>query len=173
MLSFLSDASSRGVREALKSLNLEHLAQQPIEAVFLGLADFVCPDGGSIDEGIAREAFIETIADLAQAGISDFDKLNTDQVQTVFELYATHAIQARLCNDIGANVISLPTDIAQVESVQQQLHDFIRRGVSDALAGERTELEVLTADKVLGFVDSVYEQAFAVLVALGDAEVRE
>ena len=56
---------------------------------FLGLVDYVCPDGGSIDEGIAREAFVETIADLAGAGIADLDSLTADQIQAVLELYAT------------------------------------------------------------------------------------
>ena len=86
LLSFLSDTVTRGAREALRALNLEGLAGQPIEVVFLGLADYVCPDGGNVDEGIARNAFIETIADLAENGITDLDSLTADQMQTVFEL---------------------------------------------------------------------------------------
>ncbi|MFC0219801.1 P-loop NTPase fold protein [Pseudochelatococcus lubricantis] len=38
---------------------------------------------GVLAEGIAREAFIETIADLAGAGITDLDGLTADQMQTV------------------------------------------------------------------------------------------
>ncbi len=41
---------------------------------------------------------------------SDLDGLTADQMQTVFELYATNAIEARLCNDIGAKTITLPSD---------------------------------------------------------------
>ena len=63
----------------VRALNLGALAGHPIEEIFLGLADYVCPDGGSIDEGIAREAFIETIADLAGAGITDLDGLTADK----------------------------------------------------------------------------------------------
>jgi hypothetical protein len=87
----------------------------------------VCPDGGTIDEGIAREAFIETITDLASAGITDLDGLTPDQMQTVFELYATNAIEARLCNDIGAKTVILPSNSRQAARVQAQLNDFIRR----------------------------------------------
>ncbi|HVX90767.1 MAG TPA: Qat anti-phage system associated protein QatB [Candidatus Paceibacterota bacterium] len=75
LLGFLVDAQERGAREALRALNLERLAGSPIEEIFLGLADYVCPDGGSIDEGIAREAFIETIVDLSELGISNLDAL--------------------------------------------------------------------------------------------------
>lgn len=173
LLGFLSDVRSRGAREALRTLNLEGLAGRPIEEVFLGLIDYVCPDGGPVDEGIAREAFIETIADLAENGVTDLDTLTPDQMQTVFELYATHAIEARLCNDIGAKTVVLPRDVRAAEQVQAQLQDFIRRGVSDALTTVRGTLQTLTRDKVLGFVGQVYEQAHEILRIFGEAEANE
>jgi hypothetical protein len=170
LLGFLSDVATRGAAEALRSLNLIGLAGRPIEEVFLGLVDYVCPDGGSVDEGIAREAFIETIADLAEAGIADLDGLTADQMQTVFELYATNAIEARLCNDIGMRLVTLPADAREASSIQAQLHDFIRRGVSDVLAVAGAVVAALTPNRVRGFVDQVYEQAFDILQAMGEAE---
>lgn len=170
LLSFLSDAVTRGSTEALRALNLDALAGRPIEEIFLGLVDYVCPDGGSIDEGIAREAFIETITDLAGAGIIDLDGLTVDQMQTVFELYAANAIEARLCNDIGAKTIILPSDSREAARVQVQLNDFIRRGVADALTAARTAVDALTPTRVLQFVGHIYEQAFGILQIMGDAE---
>lgn len=170
LLGFLSDAVARGAREALRALHLEDLAGRPIEQIFVGLADFVCPDGGTVDEGIARGAFIETIADLAAAGVTDLDGLTADQMQTVFELYATNAIEARLCNDIGARIVTLPSDTREAGRVQAQLHDFIRRGVADAVTAARTTSQTLTPDRVLGFVGRVYEQAFEILQIMGDRE---
>lgn len=169
---FLSDTVTRGAAEALRSLNLGDLAGRPIEEIFLGLSDYVCPDGGSIDEGIAREAFIETITDLAGAGITDLDGLTTDQMQTVFELYATNAIEARLCNDIGMKTITLPSDSREAAQVQAQLKDFIRRGVADALTRAHISADALTPDRVLQFVGDVYEQAFGILQIMGDAEAE-
>ncbi|MEQ8393672.1 Qat anti-phage system associated protein QatB [Thalassobaculum sp.] len=170
LLGFLSDAVARGGTQALRALNLGALAGRPIEEIFLGLADYVCPDGGSIDEGIAREAFIETITDLAGAGITDFDGLTAEQMQTVFELYATNAIEARLCNDIGAKIVTLPGDTREAKRVQAQLHDFIRRGVADALTTARAAVAALTPDRVLNFVGRIYEQAFGILQIMGDVE---
>jgi hypothetical protein len=163
---------ARGATEALRALNLGSLAGQSIETIFLGLADYVCPDGGSIDEGIAREAFIETIADMAGAGITELDGLTADQLQTVFELYATNAIEARLCNDIGAKMITLPANTRDASRVQAQLNDFIRRGVADALAAALATAAVLTPDRVLQFVGQMYEQAFEILQIMGDAEAE-
>lgn len=172
LVGFLSDAIARGATEALRALNLGALAGRPIEEIFLGLSDYVCPDGGSIDEGIAREAFIETITDLAGAGVTDIDGLTADQMQTVFELFATNAIEARLCNDIGMRTITLPSDSREAARVQAQLKDFIRRGVADALTTARTAVAALTPDRVLQFVGSVYEQAFDILQIMGDAEAE-
>lgn len=172
LLGFLSDAIARGAREALRALHLEHLAGRPIEEVFIGLADYVCPDGGTVDEGIAREAFIETIVDLADEGVTNLDGLTAEQMQAVFELYATNAIEARLCNDIGAKTITFPRDARGANSVLAQLHDFIRRGVADALTSARATAQALTPDRVLSFVGSIYQQAFEILQILGDAEAE-
>lgn len=174
LVNFLNDAQNNGAREALKSLDLEALAGRPIEEIFIGLADYVCPEGGSIDEGIAREAFVETIADLSKTGITDIDGLTTEQIQTVFELYATHAIEARLCNDIGLKTVKMPTDIAAAQRVQAQLRDFIQRGVSDALnAARRDNAQPLTAERTLSFVTGVYQSAFDILQTLGDEEATK
>src|SRR5439155_6670385 len=114
----------------------------------------------TIDEGIARDAFIETIGDLAENGITNIDGLTPDQIQTIFELYAAHAIEARLCNDVGTKSIVLPANASAAARVQAQLLDFIRRGVADALTSARTAMQALTPDRVFGFVTNIYEQAF-------------
>jgi hypothetical protein len=169
LLNFLSDVQSRGVQQALRALDLQALAGRPIAEVFLGLADYVCPAGGTVDEGIARDAFIETIADLADLGISDLGTLTPEQMHTVFEIYATHAIEARITNDVGTKSIILPADVRAVASVEAQLRDFIRRGVSDALAAAVAAVGALSQNRILGFVDGVYEAAFDMLQTLAEA----
>ena len=173
LVSFLNNTSANGVREALRSLNLDSLAGRPIEEVFGGLVDYICLDGGSIDEGIARDAFVETIADLAEAGITDIDGLTSDQIQTVFELYVTHAIEARICNDIGTKVVTMPTDPRTAERVEAQLRDFIQRGVSDALNSTGVNIQSLAPDAVMGFVTDVYVSAFEILQTMGEGEVAK
>lgn len=173
LLGFLADAVTHGATEALRALDLVALAGRPIEEIFLGLSDYICPDGGSIDEGIAREAFIETITDLAGAGVTELDGLTADQMQTVFELYATNAIEARLCNDIGLRAIVLPSDSREAARVQAQLKDFIRRGVADALTAAHAAVTSLTQGHVLQFVGRVYEQAFEILQIMGDTEAED
>lgn len=90
-------------------------------------------------------------------------------MHTVFEIYATHAIEARIANDIGTKSIILPADVRAVARVEAQLHDFIRRGVSDALADALATVGALAQDRILGFVDGVYEAAFDMRQTLGEA----
>lgn len=173
LLGFLADVQARGVREALRALDLESLAGRPIAEIFVGLADYICPGAGTVDEGIAREAYIETIVELASEGLTDLTTFTPDQMQTVFELYATHAIEARICNDIGTKAVTMPTDAQAAHRVEQQLRDFIRGGVSDALTRARSETPNLTPERIQVFVDAVYESAFAILQTLGDAEADQ
>ena len=169
---FLSEVRTEGIQHALNTLNLSEYVGRPIEEVFLGLADFICPVNGTIDEGIARSAFIETIIDMGDAGITDLNLLSADQMQTVMELYITHTIEARLCNDIGTKITIKPDNIAAFEVAHDQLHDFLRGGVSDALTHARADMESLTFEHAMQFIDSVYEQAFGILQTLGEKEAN-
>ncbi len=173
LLGFLADAQARGAIEALRSLNLEGLAGRPIDEVFMGLADYICPNAGTVDEGIAREAFIETIVDLSTLGVTDLDTLTPDQMQTVFELYANHSIEALLFNDIRTKLVTAPANPQVALQVQSQLRDFIRNSVSDALTSARAETPTLTQGRVNAFVDTVYERAFGILQVIGAAEANQ
>jgi len=173
LLGFLSNANTRGMREALREFNLDSMAGRPISEVFVALADHICPGAATVDEGIAREAYIETIIDLADEGLASVDTFTLEQMDTVFELYATHAIEARICNDIGSKVVTMPSNAQVAHQVEKQLRDFIRGAVSDALTRARESKPSITQDQVLAFVDSVYESAFSILESLGDAEIDQ
>ena len=101
------------------------------------------------------------------------DGMGQDRAKHCAYWYATHAIEARLCNDIGTKLVTAPADPQVALRVQSQLRDFIRNGVSDALTAARAETPTLTQDRVHAFVDTVYERAFGILQALGDAEADQ
>lgn len=164
---FLSTATERGAREALQAIHLERLAGRPIAEVFSGICDVLCPDGGPIEEGITRHAFIETIAEVTALGITDLDSLTQDEMTTVLEIFFTNSIEARVCNDVGNKGIVLPESIDDVEHAFAQLHELIRTGVADAIARTRNSGHSgIRADE---FVDCVYEAAFAFLENLIEA----
>jgi hypothetical protein len=166
----LNSAIGGNASAALRSIGLERLAGRPIEEIFLGILEVVCPDGGAIDDSIAREAFVETIVDLAESGITDLDTLTAAQVQTILELNVAHAIEARLCNDIGAQSIILPQDASVAADIQSQLFEFVERSVSDAFAANHVGT-TMTQEQVTRNIDTLYEQAYSILQSMAEAEV--
>jgi hypothetical protein len=173
LLGFLGDVADRGVAEALRSLNLDRLVGQPLTEIFKGLADYICPEGGDDDKSVARNAFVETLTDITDAGIADLDNLTDGQVRVIFELFVAHSIEQRLLNDVGIRAIVLPADVEAINAIQAQVHDFIANGVADAVTAIGGILPDLAGDQLPKFVDKVYEDAFRLLVTMGEAEAGE
>lgn len=173
LLGFLSDVAVRGAAQALGALNLQGLAGLPIQEVFLGLVDYICPDGGTLDEAIAREALVETIVELTTLGVTDLNSMSAEQMKTVFEIYATNAIEARLYNDIGLNLVQIPVNAAAANIIQAQVHEFIQRAVADAVAGITIGNQAFTQAQSLTIVTTVYQSAFDLLRAMGDEEASQ
>lgn len=171
LLGIVRDYQQLGPEQTLRQLNLDGLASQPAADVFVALLEFVCPPGGAVDEGIARQAMVETIADMAESGVGTFDTLTREQLNDMFLDFIVRSIEGRVMADMGGRGISLPDDIAAVERMQGQLHDF----VSGATRGQLTErldgVANLSDRDIEVKVDQIYEAAFDLIAAAGeDAE---
>lgn len=173
LLNFFSSVKKQGSAAVLQALNLGDLVGKSVEEIFLGLSDYICPDGGNVDEGIARSAFIETIAELAENGITDIDSLTPNQMQSVLEIFTTHAIEERLCNDIGTKICIAAENLQSFEKTQIQLHDFINRSVSDAFTKANINIKSMTPDNTQALIDNVYESAFSILQTMADEEAEK
>lgn len=159
-----------GVNQTLQYLNLANLVGQSPTDVFLGLTEVVCPDGGSIDEGIARDAWLETITELDQLGIDDMASLTIDQMQEFFLAFVANAVESRLFQDIGAKGLSIASDLSSIESFERQFKDYVRRAVRDAFSGELGDLQSLSDQRIRGIVDQTYKESWELLELWGDAE---
>ncbi len=168
LASFLSVASGHGAHEALKRFNLSYLVGRNLSEVLTGLMDEVCPAGGSVDEGIARDAFVETIDSLSKDGDISFDEISQEQLQAIFEIYLCKTIEARICNDIGNKSIEIASDIHVIQKIQEQLFDFIRTSVSMATNSIGAISNTVNRDKFDGYVQEIYEKAFSYLEYLGE-----
>lgn len=167
LLSFLSDARGGGLGQALQRLNLGQLIGKPIEDLFIGLADYICPSNGSVDAGIARDAYIDAIPDILASGIDSLETLTDGQVQVVFEIFVSNSIFDRLLNDIGAGTVQLPPTSKDVILIQEQVKDFIRGAVHDAVESRSTDFHEMNQQQAGMLTKEIYEQAFSILAALG------
>jgi hypothetical protein len=170
---FLGDVSARGLQAALATLNLAGLAGRSASEILSALVEHFCPEGGSIDEGIARDAFMETVIDLADAGVTDMANLTPEQMQTVLELYVAHTIEDRIYNDIGVKGVELPSDIGAAEAVRDQLHNFILGGVADAFSEAAIDFAAIDPNGINQTIERIYEAAFDILEALGNEEAQK
>ncbi|WP_206630226.1 Qat anti-phage system associated protein QatB, partial [Mesorhizobium sp. M5C.F.Ca.IN.020.32.2.1] len=165
----LGQVAQNGPAAALRFFNLQSLVGAPIADVFLALTDLLCPDGGTIDEAIARNAMLETVGELGAAGDLPFDGATPDVLDAVFTGALARSIETKLFNEIGGRSIRLPTDVAAVEIIQRTLHDFIQGTVRDRFAAAGGTLASVPYAGVEAFVQAIYEQSFELIRILGDS----
>lgn len=169
VLGVLRDFQHDGVNATLRRLNLGDLVGRPLEEVFTGLTDVVCADGGSIDEAIALDAWLETVADMDDLGVADAAALTPEQMGDIFVAFIAHSIEGRLLQDIGANGMKVAADLAAVEAFERQLRDYIRRSVRDSFASDISNPASLTDHQIGEIVDRTYRDAWELLITWGDA----
>jgi hypothetical protein len=169
LLGVVRDAERVGLAEALRSRGLERLVGRPADEVYRGLVEIVCPPGGPIDEAISRQAMLDAIADQADAGVVDFGALTPEQLKEFFLDFVIRSIEGRVMSDIAARAVTLPDDVAQVMDIQQQLHDFVAGCTRNHLGGQLTSLPALNDQQVETKVDAIYEAAFGLVAAAGEA----
>ena len=150
-----------GPAEALRRFNIEALAGAPADQVFVALTDALCPPGGTIDEAIARDALLETIADLAANGIGNFDELTLDDLQEIFVGVVARSIEGKILNEVGTHAIKL---------AQRMLHTFVIGCVRDRLQATGVAVASLHGSQIDGFVSDLYAAAFDLMQTLGEAE---
>lgn len=160
--------ANRGPAESLRRFNLDGMAGAPAEDVFIALTDMLCPPGGTIDEAIARDAMLEAVADLAAAGVGNFDELSTDDLRELFIGVVSRSIEGKILNEVGTNAVSVPADIAGVERAQNMLRDFVEGCVRDQFEARGSELGDLDGDVIDSFVEDLYTAALELVMVLGD-----
>jgi hypothetical protein len=168
LLSIARDAQTFGAQQALQRFNLGALAGRPAADVFLSLMEVMCPPGGSISEAISRQAMLEAINHLAEAGATNFDQLTAGQWEEFVLDFVGCSIEEKLIGEIGAHLIELPTTIADVGALETQLHDFISGSVREALQDRLPNISSLTDATITVTVNAVYEAAFDYLSLMGD-----
>lgn len=161
----ISDVSQRGAEDALRQFNLQSLAGAPASEVFVALTDVLCPDGGTIDEAIARSALLETAAELAASGDVPFDAMTQDGLEAVFLGTIARSIETKLFNELGAGAVVLTSDVSALREIQRTLHDYIMGTVGDAFSSANQSPVSMPRADIDQFVARIYENAFALLEA--------
>lgn len=153
-----------GLAPTLARLNLRELADQPLTTIFIGLTDVVCKDGGSIDEGIARDAWLETIAEMEALDASS--QLDASQMRDVFLSFIAHSIEGRLFQEVGAQGFVFAGDATTIAQFEEQLRSYIARSVQDSFAGSLSDVATFSDAQIRSVVDETYESAWTLLSSM-------
>ena len=121
-------------------------------------------------KGWARDAWLETVADLKELGVDDAVAFTADQMQDIFLAFVAHTIEARLFQDIGVNGLKLAASLAAIEAFEAQLRTYIRRSVRDSFSGDLSGLATYSDRQITSIVDRTYQETWELLVTWGDAE---
>lgn len=159
-----------GIQKTLLQLNLQDLAGSSPQDVFLGLTEVICRDGGSVDEAIAREAWLETVDKLDLFGIENLDALTVEQVNEVFLSFIAYAIETRLYQEIGVNGFRFSKDLDDIDGFDKQFRDYIERTVRDSFSSDLTQLSTMSDKKIREVVDKTFLETWNLLELLGDRE---
>lgn len=171
LLQVIRDIDRDGAAAVLQRLNLSHLAGRPAAEVFVELLEGMCPPGGRVDEAIARQALLDSIAELAELDLGNFDEMTQAHLSEFFEGFVIRTIEGRVIADIGKHIVDCPETVGQVELALDQLHDFVAGCVRGHLGEHFDGLEERSDQQVAQVVESIYEAAFELVSAMaGDAE---
>ena len=172
LFEFINSMARGGTPIAGREFELRNLIGKHADDVFCDIAEFVCPDGGTTDEGIARSSYFEAIVDMPELSQVNIENMTIDQMASFLQLYMSNIIMERLLNDIGNKTISLPDDIQKVSYIQNQIKDFIHGNISDAFSelNVKSQLGNINNQQTKEIVDSVYERAYSIMETLGEDE---
>lgn len=162
----LSSAGAASIQETVRQLGFAQLATLPVQDIYAALVDVICEPGGELDEAFAREAYIKALIEISGAR-ADLERPSPETSASFLASFITNAIQNRLLNAVGNKVVAIPRDVASVQNVEQQINDYIRGNVNDAMteAGENFSIE-----HIVSTIDDIYERALALLEDPGPIE---
>jgi hypothetical protein len=160
----LSDAGTAGIQETVRRLGFAQLATLPVPDIYAALVDVICQPGGELDESFAREAYIKALTEISGTQ-ADLERPSPETTATFLAAFIANAIENRLLNAIGNKVVSIPLDVASVQNVEQQINDYIRGNVNDAMLEAGADFPI---DLIVSTIDDIYERSLDLLQDVQD-----
>lgn len=162
----LAQAGQSGIREVVRTLNLEGLADRSVAEIYASLVDVICEPGGDLDEAFPRDAYLEAVGEILEMNLEDIEQPSPETISLIMERFIANTIHNRILNAIGNGLINLPDSVASVQAIDKSFRQFVRGAVSDAL----NEIgRVLNSSQMKVVIDGIYERSLAILQVHADA----
>ena len=161
----VGDFAARGVEPTLRGLGLGDLVGRPLAEVLVTVLERVCPPGATVDEAIAREAYLQAVIECTPADGAD-PQFSEELALQILESFATNSICLRVINDIGTKGLDVSPSVVTALNVEDQLREFVQGAVHDAIAQVRGDGGSLDRVEASRIADELYPVAWEVLLAL-------
>jgi len=165
-LSFVQSVSTQGIDRTLREYHREDLIGRPSGQILSSLTDLICSPGTTIDESIARAAFIDTIVELLESGLSSLEVMSIDELDAFLDRFVTKSICMRIVNDIANKSLDLPSSDHQLDKIQDELESYVSEAVKTGMKNNEREPRNLRPAEIQQMVDEIYKSAFDLLLSL-------
>lgn len=163
-------ADGSDIRQELRRLNLDSLANRPIGEIYAALVDFICEPGGNIDQAYARDAYLEAVSEIPETMNDKLERPDAATINFILERFIANTIMNRILNAIGNGVITLPESGPSAKDLHAQFQQWIQGKVQDSMAGTNGVLRPAQVGKQ---IDSIYSDAYAILLVFDETEGAE
>lgn len=134
LIQAFSVLTAGGARQLARMLQLRSLTGLSATQIWERLAEFVCSDGGSIDEAIVKAAFCQTLKQKMDDGLSDLLDANPEQLASFFEHFIGECVIERLSQDGGSlleqNGVSAATAFAHMQTLRSLVSVFVAQSLA-------------------------------------------
>lgn len=168
LISVFNGFITQGISDTQHSFSLGDIVGKDALDALIHLMNFVCPDGGKVDEGIARNAYIEAINYLSYLENKKIEDLTAPEYLEIVKVYIVHIIINRLVIDIGNKLFSLPKNASETDHVREQIVDYVKGAVSDAISELDTDVSKIKPSQAKAIVESIYKKSFDIMKESGD-----
>jgi len=170
--SFFGDVARLGFEGALRENGLGNLMGLGTEAVLLGIADLVCPDGATHDQADARHAAVEVLNKMLDDAATE-DELallfesnaNSAGVRDLFEQFVVQFVYGKMLRVLGEGLESGPVDAGTKRLRSKEILDYVasRVNLEMALFSDVAVLD-FGGERGRELVDRVFQDAYEVCV---------
>lgn len=159
---------SGGISEIAHQFSIDSLEGLKASEFFVKIAFFICPDGGADDEGMARSAYFDTIADNPELFEKSIEELTVEECSSVLQNFMGKVVMEHVMNDIANKTITLPDDIDEVSRIEGLVEQLINQSVSDAFAEVQQNNAQMTNTKAQEITNLIYQKTYEILEGQGD-----
>lgn len=165
VLGAYSEGGASAVQDFLKIYNL--IGVRADEAL-RSITDLICDDGGTTNEGIARDAYIDALADLKELRGMNFEDLTADQIMLLVVGCMARIVVGKLLNDIGNKTLSIPDTLQRAGNVKKHMIIMVKGLIRDIVVKMNLSPDRIQKDKAQAISDSVYEKVYRSFAAAGN-----